>query len=98
MTHQNISTTWPQLSAEQSAALLKNVRAFQNLTETANYPYHQAGMHADLVLYNVCRNMGHQKDCSALCFDAVEVWYSDKNRTRILRYDDVGDGAAWTGV
>jgi hypothetical protein len=26
------------------------------------------------------------------------VWYSDKNRTSIVRYDDVGDGAAWTGL
>lgn len=29
---------------------------------------------------------------------AVEVWYSDKNRTKVLLYDDVGDGAAWTGM
>lgn len=28
----------------------------------------------------------------------VELWYSDKNRTKILLYDDVGDGAAWTGI
>jgi hypothetical protein len=31
-------------------------------------------------------------------YQAVELWYSDKNRTKILRYDDVGDGAAWTGL
>ena len=29
---------------------------------------------------------------------AVEVWFTDKNRATIDRYDDVGDGAAWTGL
>lgn len=29
---------------------------------------------------------------------AVEVWYTDRNRSRIAYYDDVGDGAAWTGL
>jgi hypothetical protein len=70
VTHSNVSTSWPLLSSNQSINLLKNIRNFQNITEIANYPYHQA----------------------------VELWYSDKNRTKILRYDDVGDGAAWTGL
>ena len=44
VTHRNVSgSEWPQLSSNQSAALLKNVRAFQNMTEIVNYPYHQAG-------------------------------------------------------
>ena len=29
---------------------------------------------------------------------AVEVWYSGKNRSQVVYYDDCGDGAAWTGV
>lgn len=66
----NRSTDWPPLSSNQSSYLLSNVLLFQQLTETANYPYHQA----------------------------VEVWYSDKNRSKIVAYDDVGDGAAWTGL
>jgi len=31
-------------------------------------------------------------------YSAVEVIYSDDNRTKLLSYDDVGDGAAWTGA
>lgn len=42
--YRNISTTWPQLSLNQSTVLLKNIRAFQSITEVANYPYHQAGV------------------------------------------------------
>ena len=44
VTHGNVSTNWPPLSSNQSTNLLKNVRNFQNITEIANYPYHQAGM------------------------------------------------------
>lgn len=40
----NISTDWPLLSTNQSGYLMLNVQRFEQLTETANYPYHQAGM------------------------------------------------------
>ena len=50
VTHRNTSTTWPLLTSSQSAALFKNVRAFQNVTEITNYPYHQAGTYVDLVM------------------------------------------------
>ena len=26
------------------------------------------------------------------------MWYSDKNKTKVVRYDDCGDSAAWTGL
>ena len=40
----NISTNWPLLSVNQSGYLMLNVQSFEQLTETANYPYHQAGV------------------------------------------------------
>lgn len=104
--YRNVSGSWPLLSWSQSTALLKNVRAFQTITEIANYPYHQAGMlhteyHVVLVWYNVGNlhlRLVTVDLCTALLnFMVVEVWYSDMNRTKILHYDDVGDGAAWTG-
>ena len=39
----NISTDWPPLSVNQSGYLMINVQTFEQLTRTANYPYHQAG-------------------------------------------------------
>ena len=88
MTHSNVSTSWPLLSSNQSINLLKNIRNFQNITEIANYPYYQAGMYKYLYF----------EWCEFGLIRLVELWYSDKNRTKILRYDDVGDGAAWTGM
>ena len=35
---------------------------------------------------------------STLFLSPVEVWYSDKNKTKVVRYDDCGDSAAWTGL
>ena len=34
----------------------------------------------------------------ASLYASVEVWFNDKNRTQVVYYDDVGDGAAWTGL
>lgn len=39
----NISTDWAPLSVNQSGYLMINVQTFEQLTRTANYPYHQAG-------------------------------------------------------
>lgn len=46
----NISTDWPPLSVNQSGYLLINVQTFEELTRTANYPYHQAG---DAPIFNI---------------------------------------------
>lgn len=28
----------------------------------------------------------------------VQIWFNDTMRSAVVRYDDVGDSAAWTGL
>lgn len=30
--------------------------------------------------------------------NAVQIWFNDTMRSAVVRYDDVGDSAAWTGL
>jgi len=56
----NISTDWPLLSTNQSGYLMLNVQSFKQLTETANYPYHQAGM-PYLHFFPFCAQLPHHQ-------------------------------------